>query len=268
MKRILCFILATSLLLCLLSSCDIDSDNNNTDNSQKDNLDCFKFELNEDKSSYTLTEYNYFKDDSPEIVEIPSVYENLPVTKIAERAFYACHKIETLTIPEGITHIGAQAFTYCDKIAILNLPASVSYIGGYAFEGCDSLTSLQLPGAANIGFRAFYERENLISFTMGDCENLSVTIDGYAFSKCKKLKNVDLGNCVAEIGGHAFSNCEQLDTVYVSNTLKEIKESAFEGCTNLALITFNGTTSEWLEIKFWSWWMKDAGNFDVEHLQD
>ena len=268
MKKIFYFILAISLFLCLFSSCDIDSDSTNADDSPENNLDCFKFELNEDQLSYTLTEYNYFKDNSPETVEIPSTYENLPVTKIEERAFYACQKIETLTISEGITRIGAQAFFHCDKISILNFPASVSYIGEYAFEGCDSLTSIQLPGAANIGFRAFYECENLTSFTMGDCEDLSVTVDGYAFYKCKKLKNIDLGNCVTEIGERAFSDCEQLDTVYVSNSLKEIKGSAFEGCTNLTLITFNGTTSEWLAIKFWPWWMKDTGDFDVDYLQD
>ena len=49
-------------------------------------------------------------------IRIPGEYNGLPVTKIANEAFYNCENIKSVTIPESVTSIGACAFSGCDGL--------------------------------------------------------------------------------------------------------------------------------------------------------
>jgi hypothetical protein len=49
-------------------------------------------------------------------VVIPKYYEGAKVTAIGRRAFYDCHTIEEITIPETISEIGQQIFYKCSAL--------------------------------------------------------------------------------------------------------------------------------------------------------
>ena len=51
--------------------------------------------------------------------------------------------------------IGTQAFFACDKLQAVTIPASVDTIGAAAFSGCKSMTELTIEGAPVIGEYAF-----------------------------------------------------------------------------------------------------------------
>lgn len=236
-----------------------------------EDLEEFEFELNPDETSYTLKEYNYLSKQATNQATIPQIYNDLPVTKIGSRAFYACKQIESVIIPEGIKEISAQAFYHCDNLESVVFPESLRSIGEYAFEGCDALTSLYFPEGVDIGFRAFCDCSNLKSviIDVDDADSFKryAPIDDYAFYECKKLECVTLGKDVTRIGSRAFCHCENLTTVSLTNSVYKFGDSAFEYCRNLNRFVFDGTSQEWSDIDKWPWWFKDAGDLNVDYLK-
>lgn len=51
--------------------------------------------------------------------------------------------------------IGTQAFFACDRLQAVTIPASVDTIGAAVFSGCKSMTELTIEGAPVIGEYAF-----------------------------------------------------------------------------------------------------------------
>ena len=89
-----------------------------------------------------------------------TAYNGILVEKyeIAERAFYNCTALKSVTIPESVTVIGDNAFFYCDGLTSVTIGSGVTSIGGIAFACCNSLTSIIIPeSVTSIGDRAFAE---------------------------------------------------------------------------------------------------------------
>ena len=64
------------------------------------------------------------------------------VTHIGSWAFYNCHNLTTITIPEGVEEIGDAAFYGCAYAQTLNIPASVQSIGDNTFALCSQLSRM------------------------------------------------------------------------------------------------------------------------------
>ena len=69
---------------------------------------------------------------------------NSSLTSIGNWAFYNCHELQNLVIPEGVTEIGKAAFYGCAYLKDVTLPASVRAIGDNAFALCAKKTKLQV----------------------------------------------------------------------------------------------------------------------------
>jgi len=67
---------------------------------------------------------------------------NSQLKMIDNWAFYACHGLDTISIPNGVTTIGDGAFWGCDYLVNLSLPSSVQSISDNSFEGCISLNKM------------------------------------------------------------------------------------------------------------------------------
>jgi hypothetical protein len=63
---------------------------------------------------------------------------------IGNWAFYACHALDSLIIPKGVTNIGDGAFWSCDYLKSISIPSSVVAIGDNAFDGCKSVSTIQV----------------------------------------------------------------------------------------------------------------------------
>ena len=65
------------------------------------------FSLSDDASSYIVASVCAAK--APHVI-IPSIYNDLPVTSIASRAFFGSTSLTGITIPDSVTSIGENAF--------------------------------------------------------------------------------------------------------------------------------------------------------------
>ena len=120
------------------------------------------------------------------------------VIKIGSYAFSECTRMESITIPNGVTHIGTYAFYNCQSLTSITIPTSVTSIDGWAFYSCRGLNTVTIPqGVTSIGYCAFYE--------------------------CRNLTRVVIPNSVTSIGASAFSSCNNLDSVVYCGTQEQWK---------------------------------------------
>lgn len=77
---------------------------------------------------------------------LSSVYfaENGALTSIGNWAFYNCHELTDIIIPEGVTEIGSAAFYGCTYLKELTLPSSLQSIADNAFALCAKLGQMNV----------------------------------------------------------------------------------------------------------------------------
>jgi len=164
-------------------------------------------------------------------LDLPSEYDGLPITGIADEAFYNCAFISAIRLPDSITFIGVSAFENCSMLSYINLNNVTSIgqnafnnccslnainldnlttINNYTFSECDNLSIVTAPKAISIGNYAFYGCINLSTIS---CPKLTI-IGAYAFNSCYKLTDIDI-NLVEQIGEQGFGNCYMLTTMYL-----------------------------------------------------
>ena len=228
-----------------------------------------EYALSEDGNSYSITGITTTERD----IVIPAIYNNKPVTSIAESAFWSCTFIRSIRVPDSVTSIGFEAFRECSGLQSITLPfigetldgtenthfgyifgASHSYdnnsfiptklnevtitkgkiIGVQAFYDCSSLTSIKIPnGVTEISWNAFRKCSSLTSFTIPD----SVTSIGeYAFASCS-LTSITIPNSVTSIDNNAFSGCGSLESVKIGKGVTRLEGYTFAWCSSLTSIT-------------------------------
>ena len=136
---------------------------------------------------------------------IPDNINGLPVTEIAEEAFYQSN-LTAIELPESVKKIGDSAFYYCTSLVNISMPG-VEEIGAYAFDGCMLLRDVTLPDSLT-------------------------TIRKNAFASCTSLKELSLPSSVVDIYPWAFY-ASGLETLTVPGSVKEIPGSMLYGCDNL-----------------------------------
>lgn len=68
-------------------------------------------------------------------VEIPTSVDGQKVTTIADRGFFGCVDLSSLSIPESVTRIGDEAFCNCPNLEKIEIPATVEPLGTDILEG-------------------------------------------------------------------------------------------------------------------------------------
>ena len=84
--------------------------------------------------------------------------------RIGNWAFYNCHQLQELNIPEGVTEIGDAAFYGCTYLEDLVLPSSLQTIGDNCFSLCSKLGRIIVNAAIPpaIEAKTFYEVDRSI----------------------------------------------------------------------------------------------------------
>lgn len=181
------------------------------------------YEIDDANQTVTITGC----DTTVTAIEIPNSLENLPVTKIAEQAFYNNElnnphdSLTSVKLPSTLTNIGKSAFYNCTNLSNVDLTActELTTIGDEAFSGNSALTSVKFPASLRY-------------------------IGSYAFNNCG-LTNVDLSGCtqLRSIGESAFNCNKELVAVKLPPNVETISASAFWGCEKLADVNFTACTS-------------------------
>lgn len=126
------------------------------------------------------------------------------VTGIGYGAFYLYNNLESVVLPDTITHISDLAFRECGNLKHIVLPNQLISIGNWAFYFCASLEGcLKFPKSLKfIGTNAFQLCWGLTSVVLP--KNL-VSIGNYAFDDCHYLSNIKFkGDECVTIGTRSF----------------------------------------------------------------
>ena len=177
-----------------------------------------------------IPSYAFYKCSS-----LTSVVISDSVTSIGYFAFYGCRSLTSVVIGDGVTSISQSAFSNCSSLTSVVIGESVTSIDNNAFSNCSSLTNLTAPGFAI----SYVPKSNLktVSITSG-------IIYSSAFSGCKLLTSVVIGESVTSIGNYAFYNCSSLTSVVIGNGVTSIGYDAFRGCSSLTSVVIpEGVTS-------------------------
>jgi hypothetical protein len=184
-------------------------------------------------------------------------------------AFRSCAKLNSLTMPGGITSIQSFAFQLCTSLTSIVIGHDVESIGAFSFWGCTSLSSVTAPdGLASIGAYAFAQNA-LASFTVGknvtsirqgafyNCSKMTqiivaqdnmnyASLDGVLYNKtlsalvefpCGKAGPFIVPAGVVDIDVVAFSACALLTSVTISDNVTSIGTESFMGCSALTDVT-------------------------------
>ena len=83
-------------------------------------------------------------EETPQGAPHRAAAEGSALWRIGSWAFYNCHQLEHLTIPEGVTEVGDAAFYGCTYLEDMTLPSTVQEIGDNGFALCAKLQKIHV----------------------------------------------------------------------------------------------------------------------------
>lgn len=154
------------------------------------------------------------------------------VEVIADEVF-ARMVIETVKMPNSVTHIGAYAFQDSPNLRSVTLSEHIVHLGEGTFFGCQSLCKLSLPkGIRNINDYTFNNCNSLTEIVL---PNGLVRIGEGTFRFCRVTK-LSVPSTVIEIGNEAFLGCDWLTELHLPNSILSMGKDILKDCPALKRI--------------------------------
>ncbi len=181
-----------------------------------------------------------------------SIDAEAPITYLPTAVLENCTKLVVVSLSNAISSYGDYSFYGCTALQTIPVTDTLKSIGAGAFGMCTALTAAVIPNSVTALGESVFRGSSLVSVTLP--ENLT-GIPSYAFSACKKLKNIYINNggsnneniipaTVKSIGTDAFYNCEALESLTLPSGLASIADGAFDGCTRLTLAELPETLTD------------------------
>ncbi|MGN1019899.1 MAG: leucine-rich repeat domain-containing protein [Aristaeellaceae bacterium] len=184
----------------------------------------------------------YYGDD--EHVTIPSGLDGRTVTGIGDWAFRLCLSLESVTLPDSVTHLGINPFTDCQSLREINVSPehpALEVVDGVLFSkadrrlvcyplGLENMDYTVPEGVESIGGYAFFRCMGLGEITLPDSLK---SIGTYAFFRCNGLKSIDLPEGLTSLGDYAFHWCASLESITLPDSLTQMGENPFVSCSSL-----------------------------------
>lgn len=185
------------------------------------------FLMRKDSNSYTL--YGYVGDDL--IVNIPDIYEDLPVVKIESYTFYNNNKIKSIIIPDTIEVIERNAIVKCDSIETISIPFTGRRRNAYYDESF---------------FGYIFENKNQSQNFNRQVYISNSPTNTYLYTYYylpKSLKTIYFTGDV--ITSNSFSYFSDVTRIHISNNIKEIEQDAFHYSPKLSLYFEGNVNKDW-----------------------
>ncbi len=221
MKKIICLILATALVIFLCPAALAEQD---------------VIEIIDAATGLIYTPNGEITGIAEGITDIciPSKINGTQITSIAQEAFSENEYLLNVSIEEGICKIGDFAFSGCTNLQSVILSKTVTSIGTGAFYECPSLFTVNIPDKIEIIPQSLFY--NCTSLAVVNLPKSVKIIYDFAFFGCTNLRSMVFPEGVTAIGKEAFFGCSALENIYVSSTVTNIGENAFTYCTALKSI--------------------------------
>ena len=162
---------------------------------------------------------------------IPSTVNKVPVTAIAENAFYFSEKLSEVTIPASVSAIGDNAFSWCTDLRAIKVDSAnknFTDVDGVLFS--KSKDTLIVYPAGKEG--KTYEIADSVK-----------KIASFAFYMSRYIESVKVPKSVAYIGQEAFCTCPKLTSVTILDPECKFEYISFicNGKDDKGFSYFNGT---------------------------
>ena len=253
-KRLLAWLLTLVMLLALLPATALAADPT-TSGSCGENL-TWTLTQNKDSTTYTLTISG--SGDMADYAVGKAPWHTALGTNKADR-----EKINTIVLPNGLTHIGNNAFLQA-SVTEVKIPATVISIGTNAFWNCNTIETTLPASVRELGATAFYgtfvvnvdtnspylcsEENGKVLYSKDkttlyqvsqDCAgdftipSTVTTINDFAMNGCANVTGeLVIPNNVQTIGKGAFEKTG-FTSLTLGSSVKEIGQAAFKDCTKM-----------------------------------
>lgn len=169
-----------------------------------------------------------------------SFSDNCLLKDIQFRAFYACKKLRSITIPDNVERIGSNILQECSSLEAVSGGKNLTKIPGDAFYGCNNLQEIDLPEITIVEQRAFTDCYRLKNINMPKLTQ----IDNQAFAGCTNA-NFVIGN-ISSCAADAFDGCygnitlSGVSTTLQNSTFSKITILGADGASNIVADAFSG----------------------------
>lgn len=234
------------------------------------------FAYTADGGEVTITEYI----GTSEHVLIPDTIDGLPVTALADKAFYEKH-VTTVVVPDSVTEIGDLCFSgdnylvslklpdelaelpyaaleSCFRLMDFNLPKELKKISGSALQYNYYLTHLMLPSSLTeieqLNFIGLYGLQSLTiaednaAFKLDETNGLLMTADGtrllHCFSDIVPAEEIILPEGVKTVDPFAFHYDYDVKRIVLPEGVETIGAMAFAMCPNLTEIVIPASVTD------------------------
>lgn len=234
------------------------------------------FAYTADGGEVTITEYT----GTSEHVLIPDTIDGLPVTALADKAFYEKH-VTTVVVPDSVTEIGDLCFSGDNYLVSLKLPDGLAELPYGALESCfrlidfdlpqglkkisasalqfnQYLTHLDLPGGLReieqLNFIGLYGLQSLTlaednaAFKLDEANGLLMTADGtrllHCFSDIVPAEEIILPEGVKIVDPFAFHYDYDVKRIVLPEGVETIGAMAFAMCPNLTEIVIPASVTD------------------------
>ncbi len=253
-KRLLACLLTLVMLLALLPATALAADPT-TSSSCGENL-TWTLTQNKDSTTYTLTISG--SGDMADYAVGKAPWHTALGTNKSDR-----EKINTIVLPNGLTHIGNNAFLQA-SVTEVKIPATVISIGTNAFWNCNTIQTTIPASVRELGATAFYgtfvvnvdanspylcsEENGKVLYSKDkttlyqvsqDCAgaftipSTVTTINDFAMNGCANVTGeLVIPNNVQTIGKGAFEKTG-FTSLTLGSSVKEIGQAAFKDCTKM-----------------------------------
>ena len=100
------------------------------------------------------------------------------VTTISDYAFWACTSLTEFVVPDGVQTIGSKAFGHCYDLQTITIPSSVKNIANDIFEGDTKITTIYYEGTESDWLKLSNGNSTLENLTVYYANNVNFDLNG------------------------------------------------------------------------------------------